>query len=183
MSGANPSVPWLEPARPEVPKHTRAFCSLGRFRHARTVYIAHRLRTRCARSRTPSIDSIPTSRPKVTMRAEDILNRPDMAGTPRSRAVVVRPVTGSSDHHLTLLRGPPTVPLTEVRRPTCSPWRRCLSPISATDQLSRAPAGSLDSRASGLRLSYRALSAPPHRSPHRRAGDETEPSATAPDGP
>jgi hypothetical protein len=64
--------------------------------------------------------------------------------------------------------------------PARSPWRRCLSPISATDQLSRAPAGPLHSRAWGLRPSDRTLSAPSHRSPHRRAGDETEPSATAP---
>jgi hypothetical protein len=71
----------------------------------------------------------------------------------------------------------------EVKRPTGSPRRRCLSPISATDQLSRAPAGSLDSRACGFHRSDRALSAPPHRSPHRRVGDETEPSATAPASP
>lgn len=102
-------------------------------------------------------------------------------GHPVSRAVAARPVTGLPGRRAALLRSPLTRP-SHLRGPIL---RAPLGEDASCQSLQptscqRAPAGSLDSRARGLRLSDRTLSAPPHRSPHRRAGDETEPSATAP---
>jgi hypothetical protein len=179
--GAAPSVPLLGIARPEVPKHTRALCPSAEPSRQDRLYRAPVKVTRYAQSRTPSIDSIPTLRSKVAEWVNDVLSDFHPTRTPRLTRRSRPPCHGFT--------GPPrratpqsarkAVPLAWAD-PARSPWRRCLSPISATDQLSRAPAGPLHSRAWGLHPSDRTLSAPSRRSPHRRAGDETVPSATAP---
>jgi len=82
MSGANSSVPFARAGSTRGAEAHPGDLPRGQCRHARTDYTAHRLRTRCARSRTSSIDSIPTLPPEVTRRAEDILNRPTWLGHP-----------------------------------------------------------------------------------------------------
>lgn len=138
--------------------------------------------TRHAQPRTPSTDSIPTLRPEVAERLNDVLSNVRPTWTPRLTRRSCSPCHGFAEppRRATPRSARKAIPLAWAD-PARSPKRRCLLPVCATDQLSRAPAGSLDSRASGLRPFDRTLSAPPRRSPHRRAGDETEPSATAPD--
>jgi hypothetical protein len=107
---------------------------------------------------------------------------PDSSGTPRVTRRSCSPRHGFAEppHRATPQSARRARPLAWPN-PARSPRRRCLLSVSAADQLSRAPAGSLDSRARGLApFRPNALGAT-RRSPHRRAGDETEPSATAPD--
>jgi hypothetical protein len=180
-AGAVSSVPLPEPTRPEVPKHTRALCLSAEPSRQDRLYRAPFKVTRYAQSRTPSTDSIPTLRSEVVGQVNDVRHTSTRPGHPVSRAVAARPVMGLPGRRAALLRSPLTRP-SHLRGPIL---RAPLGEDASCQSLQptscqRAPAGSLDSRARGLRLSDRTLSAPPHRSPHRRAGDETEPSATAP---
>lgn len=62
--------------------------------------------TRYAQPRTPSTDSIPTLRPEVAERLNDVLSNVRPTWTPRSRAVAARPVTGLPSRRVALLLGP-----------------------------------------------------------------------------
>lgn len=110
--GAAPSVPLLGIARPEVPKHTRALCPSAEPSRQDRLYRAPVKVTRYARSRTPSIDSIPTLRPEVAEWVNDVRQTSTRPGHPVSRAVAARPVTGSRAaaprYSAVRSQGPPT---------------------------------------------------------------------------
>lgn len=104
--GAAPSVPLLGMARPEVPKHTRALCPSAEPSRQDRLYRAPVKVTRYARSRTPSIDSIPTLRPEVVEWVNDVSSDFHPTRTPRLTRRSRPPCHGLPGRRAALLRGP-----------------------------------------------------------------------------
>jgi hypothetical protein len=79
--------------------------------------------TRYAQPRTPSTDSIPTLRPEVVERLNDVRQPSARPGHPVSRAVAARPVTGLPSRRVALLLGPLARP-SHLRGPILRALRR-----------------------------------------------------------